>query len=165
MMDEDVKRIRSGVLGKPQFRGKSMWQVATERAGNDHSGLEERREFWWRFAAFVRFVGGIEEKLEKNVVKQLRVKLMLRHPINAALFWDVVADLPNEVLENIAALRLVEFCRVALGIGQHEFGVYLDQRKISHMIYNQMLISNMSRDFIDRLNQIAHGPMHVPPAD
>jgi hypothetical protein len=165
LMDEDVNRIRSGVLGKSPYKGTTLWQVATDRANNDHTGLAERREFWWRVAAFVRFVGGVSEALEKEFLKELRVKLMLRHPITASLFWDVVRDLPLTALENIAALRLIEFCRVALSVGQEEFGFYLDEQRISHMIYNQMLVSNMSRDFVDRMNQISHGPISVPHAD
>jgi hypothetical protein len=165
LADEDAKRIRSGVLGTNPYKGRSLWQIAAERAGNDHSGLAERRECWWRFGAFVRLVGGVVEPLEKEIVKELRVKLMLRHPILVSLFWDLVKDIPVRCLENIAALRLLEFCRVLLGIGQQEFELYLDRRMISHMMYNQMLLSNMSRDFLDRLNQIASGPITVPHAD
>jgi hypothetical protein len=165
LLEEDCKRIRSGVIGKSPYKGKSLWEVAAERAPNDHSGLAERREFWWRFAAFVRFIGGIVEDLEKDVVRRLRVKLMVRHPVTAALFWEVARELPAPALESVPALRLIEFTRMLLDVGQPEFGLFLDERNISHMIYNQTILSNMSREYVDKLNQIAKGPIDVPAAD
>ncbi|OHT04947.1 hypothetical protein TRFO_27451 [Tritrichomonas foetus] len=165
LLDEDCKRIQSGVLGKSQFKRKSLWQVAVETAPIDHSGLGERREFWWRLCAFVRFNGGIKEPLEKDFVKLLRIKLMLRHPIKQSLFWDVVKEIQVNSFENVATLRLIEFCRYLLNVGQQEFGTFLDSLKISHMIYNQTILNNMSRDYIDKMNAIAHGPIDVPPSD
>jgi hypothetical protein len=162
LLDEDVQRIRSGVIGKSQFKAKSLWQVAVERAPNDRAGLEDRRTFWWRFAAFVRYVGGISEELEKDYVREVRVKLMIRHPINAQLFWELGNDISLAAFESVPALRLIDFVRIALGVGQAEFGLFLDEKHISHMIYNQTVVSNMSRDYLDRVTQIATGPIAVP---
>jgi hypothetical protein len=165
LLDEDVKRIRSGVIGKSPYKAKSLWQVAVKRAPNDRSGLEDRRAFWWRFAAFVRYVGGVAEELEKAYVREVRVKLMLRHPINPQLFWDLAGDIPVAALESVSALRLIEFVRIALGVGQAEFGLFLDEKRISHMIYNQTVLSNMSREYLDRVNALATGPIAVPPTE
>jgi hypothetical protein len=165
LVDEDCQRIRSGVIGKSSYKTKSLWKVAVERAPNDRSGLADRRTYWWRFATFVRYLGGISEPLETEIVKTLRVKLMLRHPIRPKLFWDLVADLPVAAFESVAALRLIEFIRVSLNAGQQEFGLFLDDRKVSHIIYNQTIMSNMSKEFQEKLTQIAKGPMDVPYID
>lgn len=165
LMDEDCKRIRSGVLGRSPYKNKSLWQVAIEKAPMDHNRLEDRRRFWWRFCAFVRFIGGLSEQIEKDFVKLLRVKLMLRHPVDASLFWDLVNDVSPAVLESVATLRLIEFCRIALEVGQQAFNNFLDEKKISPMIYNQTILNNLSKEYMDKVNQLAKGPMEVPPSD
>jgi hypothetical protein len=165
LVDEDCRRIRSGVIGKSPYKTTSLWQVAHETAPNDHSGLADRRTYWWRFTAFVRYVGGITEPLETEIVKILRVKLMLRHPISSRLFWDIVGDLPLAAFESVSALRLIEFIRVSLDAGQQEFGLFLDDHKVSHMIYNQTILSNMSKEFVDKMMLIARGPIDVPEID
>ena len=165
LMDQDCKRLRAGVLGRSPWGNKSLWQVAIEKAPMDKNRLEDRRLFWWRFCAFVRFIGGLTEQIERDFVKLLRVKLMLRHPVNQTLFWDLVNDVPPAALESVAALRLIEFCRIVLEIGQQAFNNYLDERKISPMIYNQTILSNLSKEYMDKVNQLAKGPMEVPPCD
>jgi hypothetical protein len=165
LVDEDCRRIRSGVIGKSPYKTRSLWQVAHETAPSDHSGLADRRTYWWRFMAFVRYVGGITEPLETEIVKILRVKLMLRHPISSRLFWDIVGDLPLAAFESVSALRLIEFIRVSLDAGQQEFGLFLDDHKVSHMIYNQTILSNMSKEFVDKMMLIAKGPIDVPEID
>jgi hypothetical protein len=165
LLNEDCHRIRSGVIGKSPYKGKSLWQVAAARAPNDHSSLEERRKFWWRFCAFVRYVGGVSEELEKAYVRDVRVKLMMRHPINPQLFWDLANDLPVAAFESVPALRLIEFVRIALSVGQGDFGLFLDDKQVSRMIYNQTVLSNTSREFLDRVNTIATGPVSVPPTE
>jgi hypothetical protein len=165
LMDEDCARIRSGLLGKSKFKKKSIWEAAMAAAPPDRSGLPERREIWWRFCEFVRFVGGITEEFEKNVVRQLRVKLMLRHQVDQSLFWDVVRDLPPISFESVALLKLVEFLRVALGVGQQEFVLFFDDLKVAQMIYSQTIMNNMSKEYLDRQNQIARGPIEVPESD
>jgi hypothetical protein len=90
---------------------------------------------------------------------------MLRHPIRPSLFWDAVKDVPPAALENVAALRLIEFCRVVLDVGQQEFSLFLDDMKVSHMIYNQTIMNNMSREYMDKLMQLAKGDIVVPPGD
>jgi hypothetical protein len=165
LVDEDCQRIRSGVIGKSPYKTKSLWKVAVERAPNDRSGLADRRTYWWRFATFVRYIGGISEPLETEIVKSLRVKLMLRHPIGPKLFWDLVGDLPIVAFESVSALRLIEFIRVSLNAGQQEFVLFLDDRKVSRMIYNQAIVSNMSKEFQDKLNLIGRGPIDVPYID
>jgi hypothetical protein len=165
LVDEDCQRIRSGVIGKSPYKTKSLWKVAVQKAPNDRSGLADRRTYWWRFATFVRYIGGVTEQLETEIVKMLRVKLMLRHPIRPKLFWDLVGDLPAIAFESVSALRLIEFIRVSLNAGQQEFGLFLDDRKVSHVIYDQTILNNMSKEFHDKLNQIAKGPMDVPYID
>jgi hypothetical protein len=164
LVNEDCHRIRSGVIGKSPYKTKSLWEVAAERAPNDHSGLADRRQFWWRFAAFIRYIGGISEDLEKDVLRKVRVKLMMRHPVNPSLFWDIATELSTAQLESVPVLRIIEFLRIALDISQSDFGLLLDERQISHMIYNQTILSNMSREYLDRINQIAKGPIEVPAA-
>ena len=165
LLDEDCKRIQSGVLGKSQYKHKSLWEVAVETAKLDHSGLKERREFWWRFCAFVRFNGGIKEHYEKEFVKTLRIQLMVQHPVKKSLFWDVINEIDPVSFESVATLKLIEFCRLFLSVSQPEFGAFLDNHKISPMIYNQACINNASRDYADKTNSIAFGPIEVPPID
>jgi hypothetical protein len=80
---------------------------------------------------------------------------MLRHPVTTQLFWDIVKDLSAAQLESVPVLRLVEFVRIALDVSQPEFALFLYERTISHMIYNQTVLSNMSTEYLDRVNQIA----------
>ena len=90
---------------------------------------------------------------------------MLRHPVDASLFWDLVNDVSPAVLESVATLRLIEFCRIALEVGQQAFNNFLDEKKISPMIYNQTILNNLSKEYMDKVNQLAKGPMEVPPSD
>jgi hypothetical protein len=136
-----------------------------ERTPADRSGLPDRREIWWRFCAFVRFAGGVAEELEKNVVWILRVKLMLRHQVDQSLFWDVVKDLAPISFESVAVLKLVEFLRVALGVGQQELVLFFDEMKVAQMIYGQTIMNNMSKEYLEKQNQIARGPIEVPDWD
>lgn len=165
LLNEDCHRIQSGVLGKSKYKRKSLWQVAIETAPTDHSGLLERREFWYRFCEFVRFNGGMKDQLDKDFVKLLRIKLMLRHPINSSLFWDVLHSIDVASFEHVATLRLIEYFRFALNVGQQEFTQFLDSLNISHMIYDQTVINTMSREYLDEMNSIAHKAIKVPYMD
>lgn len=166
LLDEDCKRIKSGVLGKSKYKRKSLWQVAVETTPIDHSGLSERREFWWRFCSFVRFNGGnLNDKIEKDFIKLLRIKLMLRHPVDQSFFWDVLKEIELASFENVATLRMIEYLRFALNVSQHDYGQFLYSLKISQMIYNQTILNNTSREYIDKMNEIANGPVDVPPID
>lgn len=166
LLDEDCERIKSGVLGKSKYKRKSLWQVAVETTPVDHSGLAERREFWWRFCRFVRFNGGdMNDKNEFNFVKLLRIKLMLRHPVDKSLFWGVVKEIEPVSFENVQTLRMIEYLRFALNINQHDYSQFLYKLKISQMIYSQTILNNTSREYIDKMNEIANGPIEVPPVE
>jgi hypothetical protein len=165
LMDEDCARIRSGIIGKSKFKKRSLWETALKRAPPDKSGLTDRRELWWRFCAFVRFVGGLSEEFEKNVMRTLRVKLMLRHQVDQSLFWDTVRDIPPISLESVSVLKLAEFLRVALAVGQQEFVLFLDDMKVAQMIYTQTIVNNMSKEYIEKQQHFAKGPIDVPDWD
>jgi hypothetical protein len=164
-VEQDCKRMRSGLIGKSQFKRKSIWKTAGERAPPDHGGLSERRALWWRFCAFVRFVGGIDETLEKHFARMVRVKLMLRHQVDPTFFWDVVKEVPQASFESVSVLKLIEFLRVALDVGQQEFVIFLEEQKVAQLMYGQTIKNNMSREYLDRQQAIAKGPIDVPECD
>jgi hypothetical protein len=165
MVDQDCQRIRGGLLGKSQFKEKSVWENASENAPPDEANISKRREFWWRFSSFVRFLGGLHERQEKKFVKLVRAKLMLRHEVNHTLFWDIVKEFDPADMENVATLRLIEFCRMVLGIPQHEVGTFLDEQGEAGTIYGQTIVSNLSREYMDTQRQLATGPITVPDCD
>lgn len=165
LLDEDCQRIRSGVIGKSKFKTKSLWEVAVETAPKDPSGLDIRREFWWRFCSFVRYLGGFTGPLERDFAKSVRIKLMTRHPINQSLFWDLVKEIKPSSMENVATLKLIEFCRVFLGIGKQEFDLFLDDINISRLIYTQTIVQNISTEFTEKLNECTSGPISIPECD
>jgi hypothetical protein len=165
MVEKDCKRIRCGLIGKSEFKTKSVWDHAVESAPPDEANMPRRREFWWRFCAFVRFLGGLHEPHEKAFVKLVRAKLMLRHEVNSSLFWHLVEDSDPAGMESVATLRLVEFCRILLDVGQHEFSSYLEGRQEARMIYGQTIMSNLSKEYLDKEHQVAKGPMDVPECD
>jgi hypothetical protein len=165
LVDQDCKRMRSGLIGKSQFKRKSIWKTAEERAPPDHGGLTERRALWWRFCAFVRYVGGIDESLEKHFARMVRVKLMLRHQVDPTLFWDVVKEMPQAAFESVSVLRLMEFLRLALDVGQQEFVMFMEEQKVAQLMYGQTVKNNMSREYLDKQQAIAKGPIDVPECD
>jgi hypothetical protein len=165
LIEQDCQRIRSGLLGKGAFKHKSIWQTALANAPPDHSGLEERRELWWRFCAFVRFVGGIQEELEKDFVRLIRLKLMLRHQVDMTLFWDIVKEVPPAALESVAVLRLVEFVRLVLNVDRDEFCDFFADMKVAQIMYSQTIMTNQSKEFLDKQLQIARAPIAVPESE
>jgi hypothetical protein len=44
LVEEDCKRIRSGVIRKSQQKAKSIWEIAAETALNTHNELADRRQ-------------------------------------------------------------------------------------------------------------------------
>jgi hypothetical protein len=165
LIEQDCQRIRSGVLRTSAFKHKSIWETAIETAPPDHSGLAERREIWWRLCAFVRFLGGIQEEHEKNFLRLIRLKLMLRHQVDQSLFWDIIKETPQNACESVAVLKLAEFMRVAVAVGQQEFSDYLENMKVAQMMYSQTIKTNLSKEYLDKQSLIAHGPIEVPQSE
>ena len=161
LVEEDCKRINSGVLGKSPYKKKSMWQVALETAPPDTSSLDARRVVWYRVAAWVREVGGLKEEYDTELVQTIRAKLMLCHPIDKSLFWDVIQAIKPGSLENVATLRIIEFLRIVLDVDQQEFEQYLLNQNVSLMIYNQTIVNSMTRETIGKMNPLAKGPIDV----
>lgn len=165
LMDEDCKRIRSGIIGKSQFKKVSLWERAVKEAPVDNSGLDKRRDFWWRLCAFVRFNGGLIEKLDREVVRSIRHNIILGHEIAPSLFWNVIKYIDPQSLENVAALKVIEFCRIFFDIGQQELLIYLDEVNVSRLMYNQAIQTNTSLEFSEKMKELAKGPMEVPECD
>jgi hypothetical protein len=165
LIEQDCQRIRSGLIGKSAFKKRSIWQTAATTAPPDHSGLSYRRELWWRLCAFVRFVGGIQEEVEKEFIRLVRLKLMLRHQVDASLFWDLIRETPTASVESVAVLKLVEFLRIALGVIQQELFDYFENMKVAQMMYSQTITHNLSKEYLDKQTAIARGPIDVPESE
>ena len=165
LIDEECQRIQSGIIGKSRFKKKSMWEEALKFSKNDKSSLRSRREFWWRLTTYVRFMGGVKDSFEKILILTFREKLMYLSLVDKNLFWNVLKEVPNDVLENITALKLIEFIRIVLGVDQVEFGHFLDQNNISRQIYTQTILNSLSREHIEKMNEIAKNPIIVPDCD
>jgi len=162
LLEEECQRIRSGLIGKSKFKKVSLWEEAVKSASGDKACLRLRREFWWRVAAYVKSIGGIKDTIERTLVSTIREILMSLHPVEPSLFWDILESIPQGVLENVPALKIIEFCRISLSIDQVTFGHYLDKNNISRQIYNQTILNNISRDNMEKMNEIAKGPIEVP---
>lgn len=162
LLEEEQKRIRSGVIGKSPYRKQSIWEVAAREAPKDYASIRLRRDFWWRFATYVRCVTKIKDPLEKDVIRTVREMMMKRHEILPTLFWDLVDALPKTFLENVPSLRLVEFVRELLNVSQDEFKSYFEKQKVTRLFYNQVVSTNYVKDNSDRITKLTKGPMEVP---
>lgn len=162
LLEEDCKRIHSGLIGKGKYKKKSMWEVAVKTAKKDPTALYPRREFWWRLGAYSKSCGGLKDLLEKEYVKVVRELLIDRHPVDESLFWDSLDKVSSDVLENIASLGLIEFARIVLDVPQVEFDRYLDKRHASRDIYIQTIVNSTSRETLENINKLAKGKIDVP---
>lgn len=162
LLEEDCKRIHSGLIGKGKYKKKSMWEVAVKTAKKDPTALHPRREFWWRLGAYCKSCGGMKDLLEKEYVNVVRDLLINRHPVDESLFWDTLDKVSSDVLENIASLGLIEFSRIVLDVPQVEFDRYLDKRHASRDIYIQTIVNSTSRETLDNINKLAKGKIEVP---
>ena len=165
LLDEDCERVSSGLIGKSPYKHKSMWEVALEKTPKDPTSLGNRMEYWWRFATFVREIGGIHDDYDNEVTQELRKQLMDNHAVNKTLFFDVLRNLRDECFSIVSSLKLIEFIRITFNIEQKQFQAVFEQRRISQLIYSQTILTNMPKEQVIAMNQIANMKIEVPDVD
>ena len=162
LLDEDCERISSGLIGKSPYKHKSMWEVANEKAPKDPSSLGIRMEFWWRYATFVREIGGIHDDFDKEVSMTLRKELMENHPVDRTLFFDVLAKISDECFVSVSSLKVMEFIRIAFKVEQAAFQNVFDQRNVSKLIYSQTILTNLPAENAEAMKRISKMKIEVP---
>ena len=162
LLDEDCERISSGLIGKSPYKHKSMWEVALELTPKDPTSLGNRMEYWWRYAIFVREIGGIHDEFDNEVTQELRKLLMNNHSVDQSLFFDVLHNLRDECFSSVSSLKVIEFIRITFNIEQKQFQAVFEERRISQLIYSQTILTNMPKEQVIAMNQIANMKIEVP---